>query len=76
MEGSARRKKEKGRRSFKFDFGVFLGRVLGDRRMVGVERALERVEAGETVGERARKPSCGSFGGCVAGFVSDCGSSS
>ena len=48
-------------------------------RIVGVERALERVETGETEGERATKPSGRSFGGgrvCVAGLVSTCGSSS
>jgi hypothetical protein len=68
-EESARRRKEKGRRSFKFEFRVFLEGVLGDRRIVGVERTLERVESGETEGERAGKSS-GAGIGCVAGFVS------
>lgn len=67
-EELARRRKEKGRRSFKFDFGEFLDGMLGDVRMVGVERALERVESGETEGERTTKSSWRSFGaGTVCG---------
>lgn len=74
-EELARWRKEKGRRS---DFGEFLDGMLGDVRMVGVERALERVESGETEGERTTKSSWRSFGAgivCGGGLVSDCGTS-
>lgn len=74
----ARRRKEKGRRSFKFDFAVLPGGTSGDVRMVGVDRALERVETGETEGESATAPSGRSFGAgtvCWEGLASDCGSS-
>lgn len=73
-EESARRRKTKGRSSFQFGFGVFLEGVSCDRRTVGVERALERVESRETEGERAMKSSFRGIG-CVADLVSDCGSS-
>ena len=70
-EESARRKKAKGRRNFKFDFWG----VSSDRRTVVVERMLERVESGEMDGERATKPSFIGGTGCVVDLVSDCGSS-
>jgi hypothetical protein len=69
-EESARRRKAKGRRNFKFDFWVFLQGVSDDRRTVG---ALERVESGEGEGDRATKLSFRGTG-CVADLVSDCGS--
>lgn len=77
-EQSVRRRKENGRRSLKFDFWEFLDGVLGDRRIVGVERTLEAVESGETEGEREREPSGRSAEagtGCMADFVSGCGTS-
>lgn len=50
------RRKEKVRKSFMFDFWVVEG-ALGDARIVGVERALERVESGDIVGESATRSS-------------------